>query len=105
MLINKIEIAEEDLVGLQVEEEEESDVTLIPHTLGSGQWPSTEVCPIMIKLLGMFHFCVFRFPRRTLFTGSTKSDILDAIIIPRQPSVLDLRVQEHRANPRSVSGT
>ena len=44
MLINKIEIAEEDLVGLQVEEEEESDVTLIPHTLGSGQWPSTEVC-------------------------------------------------------------
>jgi hypothetical protein len=45
VLINKIEIAEKDLVGLQVEEEEESDVTLIPHTLGSGQWPSTEVCP------------------------------------------------------------
>jgi hypothetical protein len=32
-----IEIAEEDLIGLQVDEVEiESDLTLIPNTLGTG---------------------------------------------------------------------
>ena len=44
---NSIEIAEEDLIDLQLdddqEQEEDADITLIPHTLGTGQWTTTEV--------------------------------------------------------------